>query len=348
MVPPAGTRLAGVNADAARPGGSRGPLSLFRVFLTPGWVITAVVVIVFAYTAFTVLAPWQLGKNEATSARNQRIEQAFNTDPVPVGTLVGPDGVVAPDLEWRRVTLDGHYLSDDEVLLRLRPVDHQPAVQGLVPFELDDGTILLVNRGWLPVEAGQIPEVPAAPGEEVTVSGYLRRNEAVPERSPVTEQNHTQVHGISTEQIAELTGVPLGRDYIQLSAGSPGGLDPIPLPKLDAGPYLSYGVQWIAFGIMAPLGLGYFIWAEIRERRREREEEAAAVAATPAPAGEPDGPGDDPGSPRHTGGGTREDEESSNAPPPGPPRERRRRRARYGSGHTDHYRTIAEKNEERF
>ncbi|MCL0245104.1 SURF1 family protein [Corynebacterium sp. CCM 8835] len=336
-----------MNADAARPGGSKGPLSLLRVFLTPGWVITAVVVIIFAYTAFTVLAPWQLGKNEATSARNQRIEQAFNTDPVPVGTLVGRDGVVDPDLEWRRVTLDGHYLPDSEVLLRLRPVDHRPAVQGLVPFELDDGSVLLVNRGWLPVEAGQIPEVPPPPTREVTISGYLRRNESVPERAPVTEQDHTQVHGISTEQIADLTGVPLGRDYVQLSEGSPGELDPVPLPKLDAGPYLSYGVQWIAFGIMAPLGLGYFIWAEIRERRREREEEAAAVATTPAPAGGPNGPGDDPDPPRHAGG-TREDEEISNAPSPGPPRKRRRRRARYGSGHTDHYRTIAEKNEERF
>ena len=339
-----------MNAEAARPGGSRGPLTLLRVFLTPGWVITAVVVIIFAYTAFTVLAPWQLGKNEATSARNQRIAQAFNTDPVPVTTLVGRDGAVDPDLEWRRVTLDGHYLPDDEVLLRLRPVDHQPAVQGLIPFELDDGGVLLVNRGWLPVEAGRIPEVPPAPTREVTISGYLRRDEAVPERSPVTEQNHTQVHGISTEQIADLIGVPLGRDYIQLSEGSPGELDPVPLPKLDAGPYLSYGVQWIAFGIMAPLGLGYFIWAEIRERRREREEEASAAAAAPVSTG---GPGGDTDPPERAP--TRRDTEAQDVgtettpPVPQPqPRERRRRRARYGSGHTDHYRTIAEKNEERF
>jgi hypothetical protein len=41
-------------------------------------------------------------------------------------------------------------------------------------------------------------------------------------------------------------------------------------------------LQWLAFGIMAPLGLGYFAWAEIRERRKQRP----AAKAAPEP-GEP-------------------------------------------------------------
>ncbi|MBV8929341.1 MAG: hypothetical protein JO152_09475, partial [Mycobacteriaceae bacterium] len=54
----------------------------------------------------------------------------------------------------------------------------------------------------------------------------------------------------------------------------PGGLGVIPLPHLDAGPFLSYGIQWIAFGIIAPIGLGYFVYTEIRQRRRERDQAA--------------------------------------------------------------------------
>ena len=53
--------------------------------------------------------------------------------------------------------------------------------------------------------------------------------------------------------------------------------------------HLSYGYQWIAFGIMAPLGLGYFVWSEIRERRRLREEEEA-LAALDADASTPSEP----------------------------------------------------------
>jgi cytochrome oxidase assembly protein ShyY1 len=43
----------------------------------------------------------------------------------------------------------------------------------------------------------------------------------------------------------------------------------LPLPHLDAGPFLSYGIQWIAFGIVAPIGLGYFAYSEIKQRRRD-------------------------------------------------------------------------------
>ena len=40
--------------------------------LRPQWLALYVVVIAFAYLCFTVLAPWQLGKNTKTSARTRR------------------------------------------------------------------------------------------------------------------------------------------------------------------------------------------------------------------------------------------------------------------------------------
>ena len=55
----------------------------------------------------------------------------------------------------------------------------------------------------------------------------------------------------------------------------------ISLPHLDAGPFLSYGIQWIAFGILAPIGLSYFLFSEIRERRREKANDAPTTPATP-------------------------------------------------------------------
>jgi hypothetical protein len=49
-------------------------------------------------------------------------------------------------------------------------------------------------------------------------------------------------------------------------------------PSDDPGPYLSYGVQWILFAIMAFAFLWYVIRFE-RRARREEAEDAAAVAA---------------------------------------------------------------------
>ncbi len=39
--------------------------------LRPGWLALGLVVVAFAYLCFTVLAPWQLGKNTKTVAGEQ-------------------------------------------------------------------------------------------------------------------------------------------------------------------------------------------------------------------------------------------------------------------------------------
>ena len=85
------------------------------------------------------------------------------------------------------------------------------------------------------------------------------------------------MYSINTGQISALTRTPLAGSYVQLIEDQPGGLGVIALPRLDAGPFLSYGIQWIAFGIIAPILLGYFVYAEIRERRRAK----AAAPQTP-------------------------------------------------------------------
>jgi hypothetical protein len=41
-------------------------------------------------------------------------------------------------------------------------------------------------------------------------------------------------------------------------------LNVLPQPQIDSGPFLSYALQWIVFGVMAIGGLGYFTWREIQ------------------------------------------------------------------------------------
>ncbi len=36
---------------------------MLKTFLKPGWVLLLLFVVAFSYIAFTVLAPWQLGKD---------------------------------------------------------------------------------------------------------------------------------------------------------------------------------------------------------------------------------------------------------------------------------------------
>ena len=240
--------------------------------LRPGWLALFVVVIAFAYLCFTVLAPWQLGKNTKTSRENAQISRSLKAEPVPLTSVLPQQDSSAPDEQWQRVTATGHYLPDRQVLARLRVIEGEPAFEVLVPFAVDGGPTVLVDRGYVKPEQGsRVPPIAPAPGGTVTIVARLRDSEPSPEgKAPFRQDGTQQVYAINTPQISALLDVPLTGAYLQLIDGQPGGLGAIGLPHLDAGPFLSYGIQWIAFGILAPLGLGYFIVSEIRARRREK------------------------------------------------------------------------------
>jgi cytochrome oxidase assembly protein ShyY1 len=251
--------------------------------LRPGWIALALVVIAFTYLCFTVLAPWQLGKHNRTSRENRQIEYSLNTAPVPLKTLLPQQNSSAPDAQWRRVTATGHYLADVQVLARLRVVESNPAFEVLVPFVVDDGPTVLVDRGYVRPEPGShVPAIPRPPEQPVTVTARLRDSEPIAQgKDPFSRDGFAQVYSINTEQVAALTKVPLTGSYLQLVEDQPGGLGVVGVPHLDAGPFLSYGIQWISFGIVAPIGLGYFAYSEIRVRRREKQQSSAGQAAPP-------------------------------------------------------------------
>jgi cytochrome oxidase assembly protein ShyY1 len=254
--------------------------------LRPGWLVLFAVVIAFAYLCFTVLAPWQLGKNTRTSRANAQISHSLSADPVALTSFLPQQDSSAPDAQWRRVRATGRYLPDAQVLARLRVIDGDPAFEVLVPFAVDGGPTVLVDRGYVrPVQGSRVPTIPPPPNQTVTITARLRDAEpAVQGKDPFRQDGAQQVYSINTAQVAELTGVSLAGSYLQLVDGQPGGLGVIGLPHLDAGPFLSYGIQWIAFGILAPIGLGYFLVSEIRQRRREKAQDQAQAASQKAGA----------------------------------------------------------------
>jgi cytochrome oxidase assembly protein ShyY1 len=255
----------------------------FAFLLRPGWVALAVVVIAFTYLCFSVLAPWQLGKNTKTSRENNQIQRSLNTAPVPLKTLLPQHDSSAPDAQWRRVTATGRYLPDKQLLARLRVAGGEPALEVLVPFVVDGGPTVLVDRGYVrPGQDSRPPAIPPPPAQTVTITARLRDSEQpVLDKESFISDGVRQVYSIDIGQIAKLTGVPLAGSYLQLVDNQPGGLGVLGIPHLDAGPFLSYGIQWITFGIVAPILLGYFVYSEIRARRAETTQTAPARNAEP-------------------------------------------------------------------
>ena len=263
---------------------------MLRTFLRPGWIALAVVVVAFAALCFSILAPWQLGKNSKTSDRNHLIEQAVSIAPVPLASVAPAGSGFRSDTEWREVHITGTFLTDKQALVRLRSVGERPAVEVLTPFRVaESDRVLVVDRGYVRPEQGQTPVVPPPPQGEVTIDGRIRASEGTsPGRGAAVVDGALSVYTIDPGELSRATSTAMDPFYIQISPNQPGALGEIPLPQLDSGPYLSYGLQWLAFGIMAPLGAGYFIYAEIKQRRRTRgtasTDSAAVTTDSQAPA----------------------------------------------------------------
>lgn len=269
-----------------------------RFLLRPGWLALTAVVVVFAVACFAVLAPWQFGRHAERKATNDAITRSMSAPPVPISQLGDQPA------EWRTVTATGSYLTEDEVVARLRTVLGEPAFEVLTPFRLTDGSVVLVDRGYVRPEQGRVPDYQAPPPGEVTVTARFRVDERDPRARETlpSQDGREQVYAVDSRAVASATGLTIRPGYLALVDGSPGVLAALPLPELEAGPFLSYALQWITFGVMTLLALLYFTWREVRpggvlatpraqaERPRRQsvaqqiaEEEARERAATSQP-----------------------------------------------------------------
>lgn len=256
-------------------------MNQIRILLRPKWIAAIVATIAFSLACLFVLAPWQFGKNTATQHRNTVI-----TDPgdaVALDMLQSPAAALTESNEWRAVTVSGHYLADHDVTLRRRSAQGRPAVEVVTPFQTDGGAVLLINRGYLLRDTDQAAAAPAPPTGQLTLAGRLRGAEDTGRFSaPRTDRSEVVAYALDPERLGDAIGLPVAPFAIQLIADQPGGLNAIALPEPDAGPYLLYGVQWIVFGLLAPLALGYAVLSEARRRPPSRRVggRSAAPAAT--------------------------------------------------------------------
>lgn len=246
--------------------------------LRPSWVALTAGVLVFAVACFTLLAPWQFRRDGQRRALNDAVRASLHTPPQPVGN-------VPPGLEWRPVTLTGSYLPEHEAVARLRTVQGKPAYEVLTPLRLDSGGLVLVDRGFVrPAARGaggrgnQVPDYAAPPGGTVTVVGRQRHDERGGDHRPaLTEAGRRQVYAVSSATVAAASGLDgIRPGYVQLDQGQPGVLGALPLPQLDSGPFLSYALQWLTFGVMALAGWVLLVRRELVERTPAAARQAAA------------------------------------------------------------------------
>jgi cytochrome oxidase assembly protein ShyY1 len=246
------------------------------------WGAYLVLVVVFAI-ACGLLSWWQWARRAETLAEGTLVTDNYESAPVAVDQLLPSLGSWKAGEEWRPVELHGHYLIDEQLLARNRVFNDNPGFEVLVPFQLDDGRVFVVDRGWLPIGAQQdTPDhIPAAPSGAVTVVARLQQTEPV---LPGRTAPRGQIPEINASRVASIAGT-VGSTYTGayglLSTETPPPADrpaAVQEPVIDEGPHLSYAIQWIVFALLAFFGL---FWAYRREKRINAlpvEQRAAARA----------------------------------------------------------------------
>lgn len=244
----------------------------------------------------TFLGRWQWHRHVVKDRLIAVVQANWAADPVPLSTLAAPGATLTGASEWRAVRAVGHYAPAATVLLRNRPVSGHSAYHVLVPFVTQDGTVLVVDRGWVPIGSnGSTAVTPAAPPDgTTTVVGRVRLAEAPSTRGAPTGQ----VQSIDVPQVLAAAGsaAPAGTPYpfyVGLTSEDPspaqalGTLDP---PDTDPGPHLSYAFQWWVFALG---GFAACAWSARRELVEDRLERVAVPTPVDGQRVTPSGPGDD-------------------------------------------------------
>ncbi|WP_229874862.1 SURF1 family cytochrome oxidase biogenesis protein [Amycolatopsis deserti] len=240
-----------------------------KFLLRPSWLALVVGVLAFAFACFTLLSPWQFSRNDQREAQNRAIEASLTADPRPLNDVLPRGATPDVNTEWSRVEITGTYLPEQEVVARLRTVQGQPAFEVLTPFRTTDGQIVLVDRGYLqPDSRTEVPPYAAPPAGTVTIVARIREDENDPKNrdafADASTHGKLQSYTVDSRVVARSSGLDIRSGYFQLDSDQPGVLNPLPLPQTDAGPFFSYALQWIAFGVMAIAGLLYFTIREMK------------------------------------------------------------------------------------
>jgi surfeit locus 1 family protein len=216
-----------------------------------------------ATTVFVALSLWQLDRADQKRSLQAQVDARMTQ---PALAYQGQ----ALDLEaerFRRVTLTGHFLQAQTLLLDNVVQEGQAGYEVITPLEVKDSKrVVLIDRGWIPAPASrqEFPKVDTPTGE-LLVEGRIDR----PHSRPVFGGDTPMVDGMrwSWLDIGELeqrSGLKAEGFVVLMDPESAAGfVRQWPAFNAKVGMHIGYAIQWAAFAVIA---LGTWVWASLKRR----------------------------------------------------------------------------------
>ena len=219
------------------------PVSLLQSFIA----LVLVAICLFA-------AQWQFSRGASQSATNRII--SANLD-LPSLTMADTENLDPVNNQWRKITLQGNFSQDKQELVRNRYYEGKFGFEVLTLFTASNGENFWVDRGWVAAgpNAATPPVVEPIGGENLEIIARIRSENL--SRQLQGSFFVTRASNEKPESITKLQGVEANAYYLDLLGSPDRKLEPlteIELPELSNGPHYAYGVQWLAFALIAIIG----------------------------------------------------------------------------------------------
>lgn len=222
-----------------------------------------------AFVLFAALGGWQLQRRAWKLELIERVEQRVHAAPVAPPDRAHWPRVAAATDEYRHVRLAGRYLHAQAT--RVQAVTVLGAGHWLLtPLRQSDGSVVLVNRGYVP-PGWRAPAAAAGddPGEVVVTGllrlsepggGFLRRNDPAAGRWTSRDvATIAQARGL-VDVAPYFVDADAGAAPVSEGSGPVGGLTVVRF----ANNHLVYALTWCALALMAA---GAALWV-VRDARR--------------------------------------------------------------------------------
>ena len=234
------------------------PADAGRVFRPRLWPSVATLV---GLAVLLWLGTWQLQRLEWKRGLIEHARAQLAAPPVPVPA----DGLA--DLELRRLALTGTYLHDAAFAFGFTAQDGASGSRLITPFRLDDGRVVLVDRGWLPSDLLP-PHVPKGLQREGRVAvegiGRWRGDWHRTWLTPADAPGERRWYGWDVPAMAAATGlaIELLEVVLERSEG-PAGLPRAEPVSVDLpNDHLGYALTW--YGLAFVLVVIYVLFSTNR------------------------------------------------------------------------------------
>lgn len=229
----------------------------------------------FAFCGFMALGIWQIERRAWKLDLIERVESRIHTAPVAAPSPNEWSHITAARDEYKRVRVQGRFLSGKNT--RVQAVT---ALGGgfwlLSPFQMGDGSVVLINRGFVPPQWQEELQDESQATVDTSVTGLLRLSE---NKGGFLRQNEPTAERWYARDVAAIAAArglqnvaPFFIDMENIDSKTQGTDTSFPRGGLTvirfSNNHLGYALTWFGLALMVAGAGGYIAREEYRLRRK--------------------------------------------------------------------------------